>query len=80
MSVLDRLASLEVAVEELQRSSGVQGERISGEGGLVKAVKTLGDDVRDEVKALRRTMWTVGGTIMTSSVAFAFTVLLKLGG
>lgn len=80
MSVLDRVAALETAVEELQRSSGVQGERISGEGGLVKAMDRLSDEVKGEVKALRRSMWTVGGGIVTSAIVFALSVLTKFSG
>ncbi|MEJ7784750.1 MAG: hypothetical protein WKF96_08105 [Solirubrobacteraceae bacterium] len=40
----------------------------------------LSDEVKGEVKALRRSMWTVGGGIVTSAIVFALSVLTKFSG
>jgi len=75
MSVLDRVTSLEKSVELLEKDVEVNKERISGEGGLTNAMKTL----TEEVKSMKRAMWTVGGGVVLASIGFGFSVLQLVG-
>jgi hypothetical protein len=50
-------------------------EQISGDRGLSVAITQLAD----EVKSMRRAMWTVGAGIVVSAVGFAFSVLTLVG-
>jgi len=71
MSIIERVGSLEASVDELGAVIGRQDERISGSGGVIAAMVTL----TEEIKAMKRAMWTIGGGIVVSAVGFAFTVL-----
>lgn len=78
-----RLTQIERVTESLDRRVdtnheliGRHEEQINGDRGLSKAIDVL----TDEVKSLRRAIWTVGGGIVLSAVGFAFSVLTLVGG
>lgn len=78
-----RLTQIERVTEALDRRVdtnheliGRHEEQINGDRGLSKAIDVL----TDEVKSLRRAIWTVGGGIVLSAVGFAFSVLTLVGG
>ncbi len=75
MGALERIATVETRVAELEAQAGRQDEKIDGKGGVVKAMETL----TDEVRAMKRAMLTVGGGIIVSAVGFAFAVLQLTG-
>lgn len=71
MSILDRVTKIEQKVDAIEQKVSLQDERIDGRGGLVKVVGDLAEDVR----SVKRALWTVAGGIVIASVGFAFTVL-----
>ena len=87
MSILNRVENLEDRVEVIGKAVEVQHERVSGTGGVQPALDALrislkGDitTLGDEVKALKRALWTVGGGIVLASIGFGFSVLQLVGG
>jgi len=71
MGIIERMGAIEKKVDDLQAQVGLQDERISGTGGILKAVAALGE----EVTSMKRALWTVAGGIVIASVGFAFTIL-----
>jgi len=67
--------ALRAQQDETARAVGRHEEQISGDRGLSAAITTLAD----EVKSMRRAMWTVGGGIVLAAVGFAFSVLQLTG-
>lgn len=87
MGIVDRVGALEDRVEEIGKAVEVQGERVSGAGGVQPSLDalriTLKGDIAtlgEEVKALKRALWTVGGGVVLASVGFGFSVLQLVGG
>lgn len=76
MSVITRLETVEAKVDELSRGSGLHEEQINGVGGVVKAM----DRLTDEVKSMKRAMWTVGGGVVLSAIGFALSILQQGAG
>lgn len=77
-TLLFRLERLELDVEANEQRVGRamevsarHEEQINGDRGISKAIGEL----KDELKALRRAVWTVGGGIVVSAVGFALAVL-----
>ena len=62
-------------LDETVQAVGRHEEQISGDRGLSAAIVALAD----EVKSMRRAMWTVGGGIVLAAVGFAFSVLQLTG-
>lgn len=86
MSIIDRVDALEGKVGELIKAVEVQDERVSGKGGLSPAVDSLRTSLKadiavlsEEVKALKRALWTVGGGVVLASIGFGFSVLQLVG-
>lgn len=82
MSIVDRVEVLENRVDEIGREIGVQGERVSGKGGVQVSLDALKVSLKaeisvlsEEVKALKRALWTVGGGVVLASIGFGFSVL-----
>jgi hypothetical protein len=82
MSIVDRVESLENRVEEITKAVGVQDERVSGRGGVQPSLDALRISLKadisvlgEEVKALKRALWTVGGGVVLASIGFGFSVL-----
>jgi hypothetical protein len=80
--VLSRLADIQRAVERLDGAVEKDGkaialleEQIGGDRGLNEAVKALAE----QVSGLRRAAWWLAGIIVTSSIGFAFSVMLLIG-
>jgi len=71
MSILGRVDNLEMKVEDHEGRLGRQDERISGSGGLVNAMGALAEEVR----SMKRAMWTVAGGILIAAIGFGFSVL-----
>ena len=63
--------ALSQRIEKERSISARHEEQINGERGLSAAINTLAEEVR----ALRRAMWVVGGGIVVASVGFGFGVL-----
>ncbi len=67
--------TLKGQVESSQGGLARHDEQINGVRGLSAAITELAE----EVQAMRRAMWTVGGGIVLSAVGFAITVLSVFG-
>lgn len=87
MSIVERVGALEGRVETLTKAVEVQHERVSGKGGLSPALDALAVSLKgdintlaEEVKALKRALWTVGGGVVLASIGFGFSVLQLAGG
>lgn len=71
MSVLGRIDDLERKLDDIENRLARQDERISGAGGVLKAMEALAEEVR----SMKRAMWTVTAGIVTAAAGFAFSVL-----
>lgn len=76
MAITERVSALEQQADVLARAADRHDEQINGMGGVVAAVKAL----TEEVKSMKRAMWTVGGGVVLSAVGFAFAVLQQGAG
>lgn len=69
--IREDLKAVRAELDEYGRAVGRHEEQISGDRGLSAAITGLAD----EVKSMRRAMWTVGAGIVLAAVGFAFSVL-----
>lgn len=76
MGILSRVDNLETKVDDHEGRLVQQDERISGSGGLVNAMGALADEVR----SMKRAMWTVAGGVVLAAVGFGFSVLQLVHG
>ena len=93
MSLVTEMQKLREGVEKLASTAEANRslidrheEQINGVRGLSSAIDALAREVKEdtanlseEVKSMRRAMWTVGGGIVLSAVGFAITVLSVFG-
>lgn len=86
MSIVVRVSALEKQVEEVAKAVEIQDERVSGRGGVQPSLDALRTSLKadiatlaEEMKALKRALWTVGGGVVLASVGFGFSVLQLVG-
>jgi hypothetical protein len=75
MALLQDFQELSRDVEETKKIVAAHEERISGERGLSAALNTLSD----EVKSLRRALYTAGGGFVLAAIGFGFAALRVVG-
>jgi len=76
MTILDDLRRTREELKTVKELVVTHEEQISGKRGLQAAI----DELTEEVRSLRRSIYQVGGGIVLSSIGFGVSVLLLIGG
>jgi hypothetical protein len=76
MTLLDDVRRIREDVKTVKDLAVKHEEQINGKRGLQAAMEELSEELR----GLRRALWTVGGGIVLASIGFGFSVLMLIGG